>query len=249
MRPALIVILLLTTGAVLSAAQPEGRASAPADPPATRPTIEPELLRQLTELDRRMEQISDLTADFEQQKHTAMLRRPLVSSGTVRVAGQRTRWDTRQPMQTVMLIDPKQVQMYYPEHRTLEIYALEQRLGQLAASPVPRLAVLREYFAIERASIDDLRDPESQGRFLALRLTPLDPALARHLQQVRVLIDLEAAVGVKLETTDADGERTVIRFRNVRINQGLSDADLELHVPEGTKVSRPLAGMEQRDEN
>jgi outer membrane lipoprotein-sorting protein len=241
MRRALIVIVVLMGGALLHAGDAPGRS----DAPATRPAIDPALLEELTELDARMERIGDVTADFEQQKHTAMLRRPLVSSGTVRVAGGRTRWDTRQPMPTVMLIDPRDVRMYYPQHKTLEIYALEQRLGQLAASPVPRLSVLREFFAIERTPVEELRDPDSRGRFLALRLTPLEPALARHLQQVRALIDLDAAVGVKLETTDADGEVTVIRFRNVRLNQGLTDADLELRVPEGTKVSRPLAGMEQ----
>ena len=39
----------------------------------------------MTEIDARGQRITSLVADFEQRKFTALLRRPLVSGGRVRV--------------------------------------------------------------------------------------------------------------------------------------------------------------------
>ena len=82
--------------------------------------------------------IADLTADFEQQKFTAMLKKPLISSGAVAVRGSAMLWKTRKPEPSELQIDQKEVRIYYPAQETIEVYQVEQKLGQLAASPLPR---------------------------------------------------------------------------------------------------------------
>src|SRR5437016_5461359 len=104
------------------------------------PATNPALWTRLTEIDSRAAKLTDLSADFEQQKFTTLLKKPLTSRGKVRIAGSTMRSDTTEPEPSIMLIDDKEVRLYYPKESTLEIYALGQQLGSLAASPLPKLS-------------------------------------------------------------------------------------------------------------
>jgi outer membrane lipoprotein-sorting protein len=75
-------------------------------------------------------------------------------------------------------------------------------------------------------------------------LTPTDESLAQHVDEVRVTLDVPSACVTRVEMLDADGDRTVIRFTDVRTNTGIRDGELDLNVPAGTKVSRPLEGKQ-----
>ena len=204
-----------------------------------RPPEDPALLKQLESVDARASKIKDFTARFRQEKFTALLKKPLVSTGRVRVGGTSIRWDTEKPEPAVLFSDGKDVRMYYPGQRLLEIYPIDQRLGDLAASPLPKLKSLREHFSIDRAGPDVF--PKADPRkSLSLRLVPLDDAIREHVDEVHVLLDTEAAHILELEIADADGDRTRMAFENVRLDTGVKPADLALVVPEGTTVSRPL---------
>jgi outer membrane lipoprotein-sorting protein len=204
------------------------------------------LLARLTEIDSRAARVEDFTAEFEQRRFTALLKKPLVSNGTVRVRGPVVRWDTKSPEPAVLHSDGKELRMYYPGQGVLEVYPIDQRLSELAASPLPRLGSLRKHFAIAQIPVEELRDAAKgqagtdQAEYIALRLTPTDDALREHLAFVRVLIDVAGAHMVKVETNDPDGDRTVISFTKVRINTGVRPEELALTVPPATKVTRPL---------
>lgn len=211
--------------------------------PTTAPS-DSRLWAKLDEIDSRAAKIQSLAADFEQKKFTALLRKPLVSSGRVRVRGSVMRWDTQKPEETVLYIDPREARVYYPRQKALEVYPLDSRLGELAASPLPRLAALRERFEFEQVPAADLDRSADARQFIALKLTPKEASLRQYVTQVRVLLDVKAAHIVVAEVTDGDGERTVLRFSRVQINPDLGD--LELKVPPGTRVSHPLEGIDQQ---
>ena len=163
--------------------------------------------------------------------------------------GSVVRWDTEAPEPSVLHSDGREIRMYYPRQRAVEVYPIDRRLTDLAASPLPRLAALREHFRIEKAELRDLVGNEAeneakQGRRVALRLTPTDSFLKEHVDQVLVLLDADAASVLRVEVDDADGDRTVIRFSEVKLNVGLKEADVALAVPPGTKESRPLEGVQ-----
>ena len=75
---------------------------------------------------------------------------------------------------------------------------------------------------------------------MPLQLVPIEEVIREHVEEVRVLIDIEAAHILELEVIDADGDRTHITFDDVRLDTGIKPADLVLSIPEGTAVSRPL---------
>lgn len=215
----------------------------PPDPgsAAPAPAADPELDALLEAVDRRAADVRDLRMRFEQDKFTPLLKKPMRSSGAILVMGGRTRWVTEAPHPSVMLIEGKTLRIYYPEQKLLEVYDVDRRLGELAASPLPRLPVLRKYFDIERVREPDA--PSGAGgdpRPLALRLVPKADGLREHVAEVRVTLDPATGLARAVEMKDPDGDRTVLRFSRPEINRGLKDEFFELSVPEGTTVTRPL---------
>jgi outer membrane lipoprotein-sorting protein len=207
---------------------------------AAVPPEDPALKKQLEDVDARAAKTKDFTADFKQEKFTALLKKPLVSSGVVKVAGPIIRWDTQKPEPAVLYSDGKEVRMYYPEQKLMEVYAIDQRLGDLASSPLPKLAKLREHFSFAKA--DDVKTfhPPKDREVLPLKLTPTDEALRKHVDRVNVLLDVRAAHILELEIIDADGDRTHVTFSAFRLDTGIKPDELALKVPPETTVSRPL---------
>lgn len=207
--------------------------------PKPRPPEDPALTKQLEAIDAKAAKIKDFTATFRQEKFTALLKKPLVSTGRVRVGGTAIRWDTEQPEPAVLFSDGKDVRIFYPGQRLLEIYPIDQRLGDLAASPLPKLKTLREHFSIERAEREAFpkADPHKS---VALQMIPLDEALREHVDVIHVLLDSEAAHILELEVLDADGDRARITFEDIRLDTGIKPAELTLAIPKGTTISRPL---------
>jgi outer membrane lipoprotein-sorting protein len=231
--------LIVTLPVLLAADAPPAPTSRPAN-------IDPAAWQRMLDIDARAAKIDDLTADFEQQKFTAMLKKPLVSSGVVAVRGASMLWDTRKPERSELQIDTKEVRIYYPAQRTIEVYQIEQKLGQLAASPLPRLAVLRKHFTFEPMPPAEMgeKDDNAGEKFFAVRMTPTDEELREHVEAVRVLLDVQRGLIIRLEMRDSDGDRTLISFANVKTNVGLKDGDLRIAAPGDVKITRPLAGVE-----
>jgi outer membrane lipoprotein-sorting protein len=196
---------------------------------------------QLNAIDHAAAGIKDLTARFEQRKFTALLTKPLISSGLVRGAGAVVRWDTREPAPSVLYADRAELRLYYPDQKLEEIYPVDQRMSDLLASPLPRLSTIKEHFTIEIASPGDVADLPHGDATLALRLTPIDAALAAHLRQVFVVLDVHTGLALAIRTIDPDDDRTDITFSDMRVNTGLDEASVDLAVPAGTAISRPLA--------
>ena len=245
-RYTIIFACVVAAGAVAT------RAAQEAKPPAEKtPAPNPadaKLAAVLEDVDRRAGRAADLVGRFRQEKHTALLKKPMVSAGRIRMKGAVVRWDTESPEPGVLYSDGREIRMYYPRQSTVEVYPIDQRLADLAASPLPRLAVLRQHFTIEPAPPDPQRgtrrdDPEQ----LEIRLTPSGTYLAEHVEQVRVKLDTAAARVTAVEMLDTDGDRTVIRFTDLKTDTGIKDADLDLVLPAGTKVSRPLDGVQGSD--
>lgn len=196
---------------------------------------------QLGRIDRAAAGIKDMTARFEQRKFTALLTKPLISSGLVRSAGSVVRWDTRQPAAIVLYANQAELRLYYPDQKLEEIYPVDQRMSDLLNSPVPRLSTISGHFTIEAADSGDVADLPHGAETLALRLTPADPALAEHLRRAIVVLDVNAGLAVAIRTIDPDDDHTDILFSDLHVNTGLDERSLDLAVPGGTMISHPLA--------
>jgi outer membrane lipoprotein-sorting protein len=217
--------------------------AAPAADDAPPPGVDDKLWKRMLEVDARGANVRDLTADFLQEKHTPLLKKPLVSSGTIKIKGSAALWTTTQPEPPVLRIDDKEVKLLYPKQKVLEVFATGDQMGTLAASPFPRLSVIKKHFTFEQIPAKELMgDSADETKQLALRMRPVDDSLKKHLVEVAVVLDVSTGLVLRAQTIDGDGDRIVLTFSNMKTNTGLTDADLELTVPAGVTVTRPLEG-------
>lgn len=238
LRTVIITAALATVPPSVSHADPAPTERAGAGAPGN----EADLRTLLEDIDRRAAQVADLQGRFRQEKYTSLLKKPLVSSGRVRMKDSVVRWDTEEPEPAVLFSDARELRMYYPRQSVVEVYPIDRRLAEMAASPLPRLASLREHFTLDRLPAGEKAGVATAPGELPLRLTPTDEWLKEHVDEVRVVLDVERACVVRVEVLDADGDRTLIRFDDLKLNAGVRDEDLALRLPAGTRVSRPLEG-------
>jgi outer membrane lipoprotein-sorting protein len=209
--------------------------------PASQPS---EFAQQLEAIDQRAGQIKDLTADFVQEKHSPLLRKPLISRSKVKARGGLALWETIEPEPVKMSIDPELLRMYYPKQKTIEEYPIQQQLGMMAASPLPRLRAIQKTFSMKPDDGEGLLDANDAkpANVLAVRMEPTDAEVRKYVDHVRVLLDADRGLVLAFEMVDPDGEQTIIRFSNVRTDVNLADDSLKLDAPAGVKVVRPLEG-------
>ena len=193
-----------------------------------------DLSEALSDLDSKSSTIKTLHASFRQIKHSDILRRPLVSSGSVRMSRDRVRWDTRTPAASVLVASKDDVRIFYPDLSVLEIYALGDQMSQLAGSPVFRLARIQRFFTIE----SDLRT--SARGFMQLQLTPRTEELKKHLKSIRLGVHVETGLVREVVMFNADDEKTEMFFDDVRTNAPIAAGELEIVAPEGVRVVHPL---------
>ncbi|MFN5944923.1 MAG: outer membrane lipoprotein carrier protein LolA [Phycisphaerae bacterium] len=221
--------------AAQSAAQPPEKPAA--ESPQTQPPADSQLDAAMQAVDDRIANIEDLRANFEQRKSSAMLRQPMVSTGEVIARGDVVLWRTQQPRKSDMRVGPGEIRLLYPDDKLLEIYPVHNAKG-IAGGPLPRLNELRELFTFARAS-----EPPASASTLQVLLTPRSQELKNAVATVMVTIDTSVPCVTKIVMTDPDGEQTSVEFTQIRINTGVKDVDLALHLPEGTRESKPLEGM------
>ena len=193
-----------------------------------------DLSKALSDIDSKSSTINTLHASFRQVKHSDILRRPLVSSGSVRMSRDRVRWDTRTPGASVLVASKDDVRIYYPDLSVLEVYALGDQLSQLAGSPVFRLARIQRFFKIE----SDLR--ASARGLIQLELIPRTDELKKHLKSIRLGVHEETGIVREVVMFNADDEKTEMFFDDVRTNAPIAAGELEIVVPEGVRVVHPL---------
>jgi outer membrane lipoprotein-sorting protein len=209
----------------------------------TSQAADSKLWSELQQIDARSAHIDSVTADFEQRKFTTMMKRPLISTGHVTASGTTALWKTDKPEPTTMLVTPKEIRIYYPQQAVVEIYPVQGQLGALAASPLPRLDTLQKFFTFERDSAASLDPAATDEKCLAVRLTPSNDELRQHVKQVRVLLDRATGAIRLAETTDTDGDRTVMTFSKMKLGDALPKDALKLNIPPGTKEVHPLEGL------
>lgn len=207
-----------------------------------QPAEDAELMKQLEEINSRTILIKDLSAEFEQRKFTPLLKQPMVSSGSLKVRGSTVRWDTVKPEASVMRIDEKELRIYYPGPKVVEVYPIGEDMRRLSSSPLPRLETIRKQFSIARSDAKELDPRADAGKVVGIVMTPIVAEIKEHVRAVKVIIDIDAAYATHMEITDSDGERTLMVFSRVKTNLGLADRDLALDTPAGVKVTRPLGG-------
>ena len=170
---------------------------------------------------------------FRQEKHLRVLRQPLVAQGELWLKGDTLLYVLKNvagETELMVHLDKQTVQTYYPLLNTLEVVALQTTRTFPQALPFwypdPE-ALARDY------EVDLFLDAAGLH---TLRLVPRDASVA--VQETRlVLRDVQPQAFVQVEN---NGTRVRMQITTFSINPEVSEAQLALQVPAGTKVVHPL---------
>src|SRR5262249_37299314 len=181
----------------------------------------------------RLRSMRSLHMTFRQEKQLRMLRQPLVAQGELWLKGDTLLYmltNTAGTTELIVRLDKQTVQTYYPLLHTLEVLELQSTRTLPQALPFwtsePE-ALTRDYEA------DLFLDPAGLH---TLRLVPRDARAP--VQEIRLgLRDFQPQTFVQVEK---NGTRVSMHILTFAINAEVSEAQLALQVPAGTKVVHPL---------
>ena len=170
---------------------------------------------------------------FRQEKHLRVLRQALVAQGELWLKGETLLYVLTSPVgetELIVHLDKQTVQTYYPLLNTLEVVEL-QTTGAFPQVlpfwyPEPD-ALARDY------EVDLFLDAAGLH---TLRLVPRDARVP--VQEIRlVLRDFQPQEFVQMEK---NGTRVRMHITTFTMNSEVSETQVTLHVPAGTKVVHPL---------
>ena len=187
----------------------------------------------LTTWSERLRSMRSLHMQFRQEKSLRVLRQALVAQGELWLKGDTLLYVLTNPAgetELMVHLDKQTVQTYYPLLHTLEVVDLQ------TTSAFPQ--VLPFWYSDPEALARDYKVElflDATGLY-TLQLVPKDARVP--LQEMRLgLRDLQPQEVVQVEK---NGTHVRMHITTFTMNPEVSEAQLELHVPAGTKVVHPL---------
>ena len=207
----------------------------PADSTSDSATTGEDYLRALA---ARNKELRTLAVSFRQEKKLRILRRPRLSQGQLWYAGGRLAMEVRDPggkVETRLLVDKTQLQIYYPRLKRLEV---ADGLGEGGDDPgAPAIPFAPDHWTslaknyhvtLERFAASE-GDKKEERVTLRLRARAEETAI----QQMRiVLIDDQLREYVQVEKSGDEMRMEIVSWK---ANEPVDPARFELKVPRGTK--------------
>ena len=182
----------------------------------------------LDAVQKRYDAVRDLRAGFEQTSWSAALGTETKSNGTVIVQRPgKMRWEYAAPDGRVIVLDKQAIRIWNPEEKQLQIAALSA--GNVSPTALGFLlgqAVLRDTFDAEL-----IPDPARSDRGLRLR-----PKSDGGFESLELWVDPKTYQMRESIVLDLFGNRTRVRFDEVRENAGAKSTEFELTAPAGAEV-------------
>jgi outer membrane lipoprotein carrier protein len=175
-------------------------------------------LEGLETLRRTFAGINDFTADITQEKQLSLMKKKLVSSGTVRFRKPSLFFmELNSPYASRILLNDNQLSLHLPKEKSTSTIVLppEQSLQRWFAFLSKPVTALPEGIDITA---------EQQGELMTVTITPRQKGQVREL-----IVTLQAATLIKrLVIAEQGGDRTIITFSKMRRNIGLKEKDFKI---------------------
>ncbi|HKZ17454.1 MAG TPA: outer membrane lipoprotein carrier protein LolA [Geobacteraceae bacterium] len=206
LKAAKIMALLPTMWAVFSLFPPGAHAG----------SISP--IQGLEMLRRSFSGITDFTADITQDKQISLMKKKMTASGVVRFRKPDTFYmELYSPYASRLLLSDTLMTMVLPAE------------GVRQKMVLPREESLKRWFTYLERPVKALPDgvdvrAETRGRNVTVQIFPKKKGTVKELK----VTFLENGKISRLAIEERNGDRTVISFRNMRTNIGLTEKDFRL---------------------
>ena len=165
-------------------------------------------------------------ARMTQTKHSRAFKKPQVATGRLIVAGERQlRWEYTSPFKSALVRRDDKVSMTYPELGRKTAY-------DLSRDPSMKRVIDTILFFInaDAARIDERFTVIAfeQGPIARLALKPRAVGVQAMIAHVEIRVNTTAGVLVEVSYVEPDGDRTRIQFADIRVDEPVEDALLQL---------------------
>jgi len=177
---------------------------------------------------------SELAATFEQANFNRTLNQSVRARGTLYLKKPgRLRWEYSAPTPQEIVSDGRELWVYTPELKQVNVAPAPQALAGPAGSFLHGLGQVREHFHVRFLNPAQPADPDG---LVVLDLTPKSPQPLL----ARLILSVDPASGLvrKAVLYDELGNTVTLRFLNVRVNPGLADTLFVFTPPPGVAVIR-----------
>jgi outer membrane lipoprotein-sorting protein len=180
------------------------------------------------------------TGDFTQTRSLKVLAQPLLTPGKVWVRPGEFRWELGQPVQTIVLRQPGQLLIMYPQLKRVEKYSLD---GVPPGPLKDALSLLDATLPRDRATMEKqfhLLAATETNAILQMTLQPKSASARKFIGQIIIGFRTSDFSIAATEMKFADGSSLRNDFSNVVMNQPVDDARFELKPPADFTVVEPL---------
>lgn len=180
------------------------------------------------------------SADFTQTRSLKVLAQPLVAPGHVWVTPHAFRWELGQPVQTIVLRQPNQLLIIYPQLKRVEEYPL----AEVPPGPLKdTLALLDATLPRDRASLEKhfrLRSAVETNALLQITLEPKSAAARQFIREIVIGVHTNNFQMAMTEMRFADGSTLRNDFTHLVVNPPLPAKLFQMKLPPDFTVVDPL---------
>jgi len=194
---------------------------------------EPDLTALVDRIEHHYDALTGFQADFTQSYERRLIRKTIVESGRVTVKKPgRMRWEYLSPEAKLFVTDGSRSYFYLPmEKQVMVSHNPQGAMGLEKGSPFELLAGgsrLSESFTFFRSSTEPARGG------VMLRLVP--NAHHEEFDEVEVEVDPQSGELLRVLLMDAQRNRTVFTFDNLRRDTEIPESLFRFTIPSGVEV-------------
>ena len=173
-------------------------------------------------IERKMASVHTLTADFVQIKHLAMFETPVEIRGTIHMEKpDRMAWQVESPIAYSLIMDGKHITKKDGETGEISRVSIKGNPVMDTAVRQIKLWFSGEYAALEQSYNVAVR---SENPVTVMFSPKADNPAGRMLDEIIVRFRADETYISMIRIVEASGDKTEIRFSNIRINREIPEA-------------------------
>lgn len=180
----------------------------------------------LAGLQKHLESVKTVQADFEQEKKLAVFNRIMMIRGEMALdRPRRMMWRVHEPVRYSILMEGGTVRQWDEDTNRVQTLHVEDNSTLKAVFSQFQAWFLGDYHAIAKAYDVVIVDREPP----CLRFSPKpDSAMAEMVKQVQMTMSKDRLSMETIVIEEKGGDSTTIRFRTIRLNQPIPDEVWEI---------------------
>lgn len=184
-----------------------------------------EVVQRLREI---REKTMDFSADLLQEKKLSLLKEKVISRGRIRYKKPDHFFiEFFQPEPSQMVFDGKTLLLYFKEEKVAERYRVQ-------ANPM-----VEKYFLFSKDPFQEKlarwNITEDREFILVMEILPREEEAM--FVKTRLWISKKDWAVVGMEMVEKNGDTTLLRYSNYRVNMGLTEKDFQIQLPKDVKIT------------